>query len=221
MSADNFYVLRRHPKGGFALVMGFASTESLDVYVRDHHTQFASIREALRAFSEGQDLVNDEEMYPEYYCEYGLRVHPELFTSTQELTARLHSTTDAMVWATEFCKLFLVLTREGCVLGDEGTMVGWFANAIEIGRSAGQEVTSIPQTGYVYYRCQKCGTMTPPKQLEPSDDLGPHDYDCACWKGPVWQRGVWRPEERIQPESFLVQDQTGKQYEIQDHLRGE
>ena len=36
------------------------------------------------------------------------------------------ATTDASVWATEFCKLNTAT--------DWGTMVGWFANAIEIGR---------------------------------------------------------------------------------------
>jgi hypothetical protein len=54
------------------------------------------------------------------------------------LTQRLHSTTDGMVWATEFCKLFDVTHRETGEPVDEGTMVGWFANAIEIGRYAGQ-----------------------------------------------------------------------------------
>jgi hypothetical protein len=44
-----------------------------------------------------------------------------------------------MVWATEFCNLFLVLDRRDGTTIDEGTMVGWFANAIEIGRSAGLE----------------------------------------------------------------------------------
>jgi hypothetical protein len=57
----------------------------------------------------------------------------------QRLTRVLHSTTDGMVWATEFCNLFLVLDRRDGTTIDEGTMVGWFANAIEIGRSAGLE----------------------------------------------------------------------------------
>lgn len=41
----------------------------------------------------------------------------------------LHDTTDAQVWAKEFCHLFPAL--------DEATMIGWFANAIETGRTAG------------------------------------------------------------------------------------
>lgn len=48
-----------------------------------------------------------------------------------ELTKKLHATTDAAVWTDEFMRLFPHGT-------DWGTMVGWFANAIEVGRSAGQ-----------------------------------------------------------------------------------
>lgn len=42
---------------------------------------------------------------------------------------RLHGTTDATVWAEEFAKV--------CPDVDRATMIGWFANAIEVGRSAG------------------------------------------------------------------------------------
>ncbi len=45
---------------------------------------------------------------------------------------RLHATTDASVWAQEFMHLF-----RNCPTPDEGTMLGWFANAIETGRTAG------------------------------------------------------------------------------------
>jgi hypothetical protein len=47
-----------------------------------------------------------------------------------EVKAQVLSTTDASVWATEFCRLF-----PGA---DWGLMVGWFANAIETGRDAGR-----------------------------------------------------------------------------------
>lgn len=47
------------------------------------------------------------------------RTDPELLS---------HMGTDAAKWASEFVKL------HG---GDEGLMLGWFANAIEAGRSAG------------------------------------------------------------------------------------
>ena len=35
----------------------------------------------------------------------------------------LHMTTDASIWAREFCKIFPDAP-------DEGTMIGWFANAM-------------------------------------------------------------------------------------------
>jgi hypothetical protein len=47
-----------------------------------------------------------------------------------ELTAKLYATTDAMVWAKEFCTLFdgrtISATDDSQI--DPGTMVGWFAN---------------------------------------------------------------------------------------------
>lgn len=53
-----------------------------------------------------------------------------------ELAHKLHLTTDGSVWAAEFMKLF-----EGYTIGEEGvtegTMIGWFANAIETGREHG------------------------------------------------------------------------------------
>ena len=55
---------------------------------------------------------------------------------------KLHSTTDARIWADEFCKRFALVAvgREPAVLeGDSvGVMISWFANAIETGRTAGQ-----------------------------------------------------------------------------------
>lgn len=41
----------------------------------------------------------------------------------------LHGTTDAEVWASEFCRLHPEI--------DKGLMIGWFANAIETGRTHG------------------------------------------------------------------------------------
>lgn len=43
---------------------------------------------------------------------------------------RLRGTTDASVWAEEFKKVYPD--------ADRGTMIGWFANAIETGRDAGR-----------------------------------------------------------------------------------
>lgn len=58
--------------------------------------------------------------------------------SAGQLLARLG--TDGQAWAREFLRRF-----DGEPVGgdrvDEGLMIGWFANAIETGRSAGQTVT--------------------------------------------------------------------------------
>lgn len=50
-----------------------------------------------------------------------------------ERTRQLHGTTDAAVWA----GVFLEIDGENKLHGDEGAMIGWFANAIEVGRDAG------------------------------------------------------------------------------------
>lgn len=61
-------------------------------------------------------------------------------------THKLHATTDARVWADEFCNLFTVIPRSDEQTpfesdNDElGLMIGWFANAIEVGRDAGRSI---------------------------------------------------------------------------------
>lgn len=56
------------------------------------------------------------------------------------MTINLHETTDAAIWAAEFCKRFpsalcQVPGREGVTDGDdfEAIMIGWFANVIMAG----------------------------------------------------------------------------------------
>lgn len=51
---------------------------------------------------------------------------------------RLYATTDAMVWAEEFAKV--------CPDVDQGLMLSWFANAIEVGRAAGPSGLPDPPT---------------------------------------------------------------------------
>jgi hypothetical protein len=52
-----------------------------------------------------------------------------------ERAIKLHSTTDARVWADEFCNLFSIIMKDGELVEDSrGVMLGWFANAIETGR---------------------------------------------------------------------------------------
>jgi hypothetical protein len=47
-----------------------------------------------------------------------------------ESEVKLHDTTDAQVWTDEFCKHFGLIDARG-------EMLGWFANAIEAGHTAG------------------------------------------------------------------------------------
>ena len=49
----------------------------------------------------------------------------------------LLSTTDARTWARWFMSTQEDASAEGRTLVDEATMIGWFANALETGRTAG------------------------------------------------------------------------------------
>jgi hypothetical protein len=53
----------------------------------------------------------------------------------ESLAAELHSTTDATIWA----RRFIELVELGLDPTDFGWVVGWFANAIETGRTFGRE----------------------------------------------------------------------------------
>ena len=80
MSADNFFVLRRHPKGGFAWVMGFASGESSTAYtgpVREDAEQFETIEAAVTDYNNGKEWQS--EYLPKYYSEYGMEIAQECF----------------------------------------------------------------------------------------------------------------------------------------------
>lgn len=57
-----------------------------------------------------------------------------------DATVALHTTTDAQVWAREWCRIAREIRDRGDEIIDEGWMIGWFANAIEIGRDAGRGV---------------------------------------------------------------------------------
>lgn len=67
MSADNYYVVRRHPKGGFTYVMGFASDDQPDLTVSEKHPRFPDLWEAYAAASSE-------------YAEYGVQIHEECQT---------------------------------------------------------------------------------------------------------------------------------------------
>ena len=69
MSADNFYIVRNHPLGGFAAVMGFVSdvdAENEQIYPEVSITdqQFKTIGESL-----DWSVIR--------HSEYGVDVHPE------------------------------------------------------------------------------------------------------------------------------------------------
>ena len=51
------------------------------------------------------------------------------------MAVNLHDTTDAQVWVTEWLK---IIKKNPDIPTDEGTMLGWFANAIMAGYDAGQ-----------------------------------------------------------------------------------
>jgi len=74
-------------------------------------------------------------------------------------TLRLHSTTDAQVWAEEWCKVAREIAdaaEPGRQVIDEGWMIGWFANAIEIGRAAGvTEANAETETGDIIRQIDK------------------------------------------------------------------
>jgi hypothetical protein len=76
MSADNYYVVRKHPRGGFALVMGFMSDDHPDLSVEVDQESFPTVAAAIEEYDNGQDWDNVSG-YPKYYAEYGLSVHAE------------------------------------------------------------------------------------------------------------------------------------------------
>lgn len=62
------------------------------------------------------------------------------------------------------------------------------AVAYEQGRE--DERANIGKT-FVYYRCDRCGKVEAPRQIEPGDD-GLPETDCGCYMGPRWVRGTWQ-----------------------------
>lgn len=78
-------------------------------------------------------------------------------TTTDEIAALLLSTTDAQVWAEEFQRVYRHLVHQGYAdphqkpVDDTGWLIGWFANALEVGRSAGAAPfggEGVAMTGY-------------------------------------------------------------------------
>jgi len=63
MSADNYYIIRKHPLGGFAAVMGFMSDDT-EPTASELYPQYATVEDALHT------AMAD-------YAEYGVSVHQE------------------------------------------------------------------------------------------------------------------------------------------------
>ena len=62
--------------------------------------------------------------------------------SLDEVTRRLYATTDAMVWAEEWCRIAreIEAADDGRRVVDEGWMVGWFANAMVVAADEARSV---------------------------------------------------------------------------------
>lgn len=70
MSADNYYLIREHPAGGYAVVMGFASDDYEPFLDPRRIYESYPTLEAAIAFGQSQ------------YSEYGVRVHDECLGKT-------------------------------------------------------------------------------------------------------------------------------------------
>ncbi len=102
MSADNYFTIRKHPAGGYAAVMGFASDRTEPKATIDHW-QFETVPEAL-AYADEQ------------WTEYGVSIHPEVgyvppatkIAQAVEAEARAESHADCCQWydegASSYCK---------------------------------------------------------------------------------------------------------------------
>jgi hypothetical protein len=71
MSSDNFYVVRKHPEGGYTYITGFASFDinkdgsfKYDLPVNNNNVKYKTFDDALNAALED-------------YSEYGVFTHPE------------------------------------------------------------------------------------------------------------------------------------------------
>ena len=75
----------------------------------------------------------------------------------------LNDTTDATVWAEEFCRIFAGKFVNQDVGQD--VMVAWFANAIETGRNAGRKETCPHDDMFdiagEMRACRTCGMLNP------------------------------------------------------------
>lgn len=65
MSSDNYYVVRKHPLGGFTFDMGFASYDYPNLAIRSTAVSFPTVDAAFKA------AVAE-------HSEYGVSIHEEI-----------------------------------------------------------------------------------------------------------------------------------------------
>lgn len=85
--------------------------------------------------------------------------------------ATLLDSTDAMVWAEEFCRIFMVAPKDGYPDGESahdwqrGLMVSWFANAMAVGEREGAQAhcphISVIELSDDLLACRACGKLNP------------------------------------------------------------
>lgn len=82
--------------------------------------------------------------------------------------ATLLNTTDAHIWAEEFCRIFqgrTITINEDTLSVDQGTMLSWFANAIMAGWQEGAQAHCPHTDTYPLADdlicCRGCGKLNP------------------------------------------------------------
>lgn len=82
MSADNGYILTKHPKGGFCFVMYFASDNDPDLTPAEDAERFETLEAALKDYADGEHNGGGDDgywAYPKYWSEYGLSIDNRMF----------------------------------------------------------------------------------------------------------------------------------------------
>jgi hypothetical protein len=93
----------------------------------------------------------------------------------QSVERTLIGNTDAQVWAREFVKM---AEANPAIPTDEGTMLGWFASAIEAGRDAGRRSGDLDRVvAWLAERGMFIVISTPGRTVESWQLLDPRDED--------------------------------------------
>jgi hypothetical protein len=89
MSADNYYMIRRHPAGGYAAVMGFASDIEGDWVLRgEEWVRVDEYEDPVRSTQPSFPTIQAAfDWATEQYSEYGVSIHGELQEEWHDLKA--------------------------------------------------------------------------------------------------------------------------------------